>query len=94
MAIAWRGFNRMLATRRSTSAPSSAGSATRLIKPFSWACAAETKSPVTNISKAALRGTLRDRATPGVLQNRPKLTPLTAKRASLAATARSHMATN
>ena len=55
---------------------------------------ASMKSPVTSISNAGLRGTLRDRATPGVEQNRPTLTPLTAKRASLAATARSHIATS
>jgi hypothetical protein len=37
---------------------------------------------------------LRDSATLGVAQNRPRLTPLTAKRASDAATARSHIATS
>ncbi len=52
------------------------------------------KSPVTSISNAALRATLRDSATLGVLQNKPKLTPLTAKRASRDATARSHIATS
>ena len=52
------------------------------------------KSPVTSISNAALRARLRDSATLGDEQNRPRLTPLTAKRASLAATARSHAATS
>ena len=51
-------------------------------------------SPVTSISKAALRARLRLSATLGVEQNRPRLTPLTAKRASRAATARSHIATS
>ncbi len=39
-------------------------------------------------------GTLRDSATPGVAQNNPTLTPLTANRASALATARSHIATS
>ena len=52
------------------------------------------KSPVTSISNASLRPTLRDSATPGVEQNSPTLMPLTAKRASVAATARSHIATS
>ncbi len=51
-------------------------------------------SPVTSISNACLRGTLRLSGTPGVEQKRPRLTPLTAKRALLAATARSHCATS
>ena len=51
-------------------------------------------APVTSISKAALRARLRLKATLGVEQNRPKLTPLTAKRASRAATAKSHIATS
>ena len=52
------------------------------------------KAPVTSISKAALRARLRLSATLGVEQNRPTLMPLTAKRASRAATARSHIATS
>ena len=52
------------------------------------------KSPVSSISIACLRATFRDRATLGVEQNSPKLTPLTAKRASREATARSHIATS
>ena len=52
------------------------------------------KSPVSSISIACLRGTLRDSATLGVEQNSPKLTPLTANFASLDATARSHIATS
>ena len=51
-------------------------------------------SPVTSISKAALRPRLRDSATPGVEQKRPRLTPLTANFAVLEATARSHIATS
>ena len=51
-------------------------------------------SPVTSISNAALRPMLRDKATLGVAQNRPKLTPLTANRASREAAAMSHMATS
>ena len=51
-------------------------------------------SPVTSISNACLRLTLRDNATPGVEQNSPRLTPLTANFAVLTATARSHIATS
>ena len=49
-------------------------------------------SPVTSISKAALRCRLRDNATLGDEQKRPRLTPLTANRAPLTATARSQAA--
>ena len=42
----------------------------------------------------ALRDTLRDKATLGVAQNRPRLTPLTANLASEDATAKSHCATS
>jgi hypothetical protein len=84
----------MLATTRSTSSSSASGVATRLTSPLARACSALMNSPVTSISKAALRPMLRDRATAGVEQNRPRLTPLTAKRALEAATARSHMATS
>ena len=73
----------MRATSSSISAVERFGAATRLTKPFARASSAEMKSPVTSISNASLRGTLRDSATPGVEQNRPTLTPLTAKRASL-----------
>ena len=45
------------------------------------------KPPVTSISNAALRPRLRDSATLGVAQNSPRFRPLTAKRASDAATA-------
>ena len=51
-------------------------------------------SPVSSISIACLRPTLRASATLGVEQNRPKLTPLTANLALSAATARSHCATS
>jgi hypothetical protein len=51
-------------------------------------------SPVTSISMACLAGTLRSSGTLGVEQNSPKFTPLTAKRASVEATARSHCATS
>src|SRR2546429_2879836 len=52
------------------------------------------KSPVTSISNAGLRATLRDSGTLGVEQKRPRLTPLTANLAALEATARSHCATS
>ena len=51
-------------------------------------------SPVVSISNAALRGTLRDRATIGVEQNSPILTPLTPNRVPSAATAMSQLATS
>ena len=52
------------------------------------------KSPVTSISNAGLRATLRMSGTLGVEQKRPRLTPLTANLAALEATARSHCATS
>src|SRR5580698_9518386 len=60
------------------------------------ACAdvAETGSPVSSISIACLRGTLRDSATIGVEQNSPISTPGVAKVAAFDATARSQLATN
>src|SRR3546814_15193319 len=54
---------------------------------------ASTSSPVSSISMACLRLTLRDSATIGVEQNRPMLTPGAAKRAATAATASSQTAT-
>ena len=67
---------------------------TRLTRPLTLASSAEMKAPVTSISNAALRPRLRDSATLGVAQNNPRLTPLTAKRESDDATAKSHIATN
>ena len=84
----------MAATSASTSAATSAGATTRLTRPRARASSALMKAPVTSISKACLRPRLRDNATLGVAQNSPRLTPLTAKRASDAATARSHIATS
>ena len=52
------------------------------------------KSPVSSISIAGLRGTLRESATIGVEQNRPYLTPEVAKRALVVASARSQAATS
>ena len=51
-------------------------------------------SPVSSISIACLRATLRDSATIGVEQNRPISTPGVAKPASVEATARSQLATS
>ena len=92
--MAVRGLARMLSTSRATSASSASAGTTRLTRPRWRASSAEMNSPVTSISKACLRGTLRDSATPGVAQNRPRLTPLTAKRARSTATARSQAATS
>ena len=58
------------------------------------AVAADTGSPVSSISMACLRGTLRDSATIGVEQNSPISTPGVAKLAVSEATARSQLATN
>ena len=58
------------------------------------ACSAEIGSPVSSISIAALRETLRDSATIGVEQNSPILTPGVANFADCEATARSQLATN
>ncbi|MEY2661194.1 MAG: hypothetical protein RLZZ123_2366 [Pseudomonadota bacterium] len=64
-----------LATMRphswATASVNSASGTTRLIKPWRSASWASIKSPVSNISIAFLRLTLRDRPTPGVAQNRP-----------------------
>mgnify|MGYP006156527453 CR=1 FL=1 len=92
--MATRGLARMLSTSFAVSCDRSAASTTRLIRPCAFASSALMKAPVTSISNAALRPRLRLSATLGVLQNRPRLTPLTAKRASRTATARSHMATS
>ncbi len=76
-------------------APSRASAATtRLIRPISRALSGATMSPVNSNSKASLRLTLRARATPGVMQNRPTLIPEVPKRASLEARARSLVATS
>src|SRR3984957_2654724 len=61
---------------------------------MSRAVAAEIGSPVSSISIACLRGTLRDSATIGVEQNRPISTPGVAKLAASEATARSQLATS
>src|SRR5689334_22701909 len=58
------------------------------------ACSPSIGSPVSSISIAALRETLRDRATMGVEQNSPISTPGVAKRAEVEATARSQLATS
>jgi len=67
---------------------------TRLTSPISAARAAGRNSPSSSISIASLRGTLRLRATIGVEQKSPMLTPEVAKRASSEATARSQEATS
>ncbi len=51
-------------------------------------------SPVSSISIAALRATLRDSATIGVEQNRPMSTPGVANLAAVEAIARSQLATS
>src|SRR3954470_11468703 len=58
------------------------------------AFSAEIMSPVSNISMACLRETLRDSATIGVEQNSPMFTPGVANCAAEDATARSQLATN
>ena len=50
--------------------------------------------PVSRSSSACLRPIVRETATPGVVQNSPVRTPEVPKRASSAATARSHVATS
>ena len=58
------------------------------------ASSAEINSPVSSISIACLRDTLRDSATIGVEQNSPILTPGVANLAACEATARSQLATS
>src|SRR5271157_652503 len=72
---------------------SEAGTA-MLMRPHSTAVKASTMSPVISICKARLRPTARLRATIGVVQNRPILTPGVANAAWSEATARSHVATS
>ena len=84
----------MLAASASISASRRSGSTTRFTSPRACACTASMKSPVTSISNAGLRATLRMSGTLGVEQKRPRLTPLTANLAALEATARSHCATS
>jgi hypothetical protein len=75
MASATRGLATMAATSDSTSA-SSASAGDAVDQALGRAPRRrEMKSPVTSISKAALRDRLRDSATLGVEQNRPRLTP-------------------
>ena len=62
---------------------SSPSGSTRLMRPMAWARSAVIASPVSSISMACLRGTARERATIGVEQKRPILTPGVAKRAPL-----------
>src|ERR1700730_3706164 len=64
------------------------------MRPMSFAVAAPIGSPVSSISIACLRGTLRDSATIGVEQNNPISTPGVANVAASDATARSQLATN
>ncbi len=67
---------------------------TRLISPMRAASSADTMSPVSSISIAALRATLRESATIGVEQNRPMSTPGVANLADGEASARSQLATS
>ncbi len=71
-----------------------AGSTTRLTSPIRRASSAPIISPVSSISIACLRETLRDSATIGVEQNSPIFTPGVAKCAAETATARSQLATS
>ena len=64
------------------------------MRPISRARAAVIMSPVSSISIACLRGTLRDSATIGVEQNSPMSTPGVANAAASEATARSQLATS
>jgi len=77
-----------------TVASSSPRGTTRETSPAASASAAEIASPVSSISIALFAPTAREKATIGVEQKSPILTPGVANRASVAATARSHEATN
>jgi len=80
--------------RRSISPSSASAGTVRLTRPSRHASAASTSSPVSSISIAALRPTARERATIGVEQKSPILTPGVANRAASEATARSQLATS
>ena len=92
--MASRGLARMDTTSRSTSASSASSGTTRLTSPRWRASSAPMNSPVSSISIATLAGTLRTSGTLGVAQKSPTSMPLTPKRASCTATARSHCATS
>src|ERR1035441_5595674 len=81
------------ARRRVAHCRSAAGTAW-LIRPHSAAARAGTISPVSSICMARLRPMARVRATIGVVQKSPILTPGVAKAASSAAMARSQVATS
>ena len=85
---------RSVPRKAASSASRSSGGTTRLTRPRSRAVSASMKSPVSSISNAGFWSTLRDSPTAGVAQKSPRLIPDTANRASLLATARSHMATS
>jgi hypothetical protein len=93
-AIAERGLATIAATSDSTAPSSASIEATRLTRPRMRASSAEMNSPVTSISNAGFLATLRVSGTLGDEQKRPRFTPLTAKRALSAATARSQAATS
>ena len=76
------------------SAASAPAGTTRLTRPTSAARRASMNAPVVSISKAILRGTLRESATIGVEQKSPMLTPFTPNRVPSAATAMSQEATS
>src|SRR5205085_9234082 len=88
------GFEAMKRASNWVSLASSPGATTRLTRPRRRASSADIASPVSSISMAALRATARDKATIGVEQNSPILTPGVAKRASDDAIARSQDATS
>ena len=94
MARVAADFAAIDAARRAVRSASDALSTTSLTRPIRRAVCASMSSPVKSICMAALRPTFRDSATMGVEQKRPILTPGVAKRASLAATARSQLATS
>ena len=84
----------MVAASAATSASSASAGTTRLTSPQATAVVASTGSPVSSISIARLRPTLRTTPTAGVEQKTPMFTPGSAKVAACAATARSHIETS
>ena len=65
----------IVAARDQVALSSSPSGSTRLMRPMACARSAVIASPVSSISMACLRGTARERATMGVEQKRPILTP-------------------
>jgi hypothetical protein len=92
--IAVPDFDAIFSASSCVTALSSLWVVTRLISPMRSASGAAMVSPVSSISMACLRDTLRDSATIGVEQKSPMFTPGVQNMDRSVAIARSQLATN